>query len=53
MTEEQKIEALQRILQGANVAQVNLGDGYQTFNLGKAGGNYSANIAVYQQNGHT
>lgn len=33
MTEEQKIEALQRILQGANVAQVNLGDGYQTFNL--------------------
>lgn len=37
MTEEQKIEALQRILQGANVAQVNLGDGYQTFNLGKAG----------------
>lgn len=37
MTEEQKIEALQRILQGANVAQVNLGDGYQTFNLGKDG----------------
>lgn len=37
MTEEQKIEALQRILQGANVAQVNLGDGYQTFNLGKGG----------------
>lgn len=37
MTEEQKIEALQRILQGANVAQVNLGDGYQTFNMGKDG----------------
>lgn len=37
MTEEQKIEALQRILQGANVAQVNLGDGYQTFNIGKDG----------------
>lgn len=37
MTEEQKIEALQRILQGANVAQVNLGDGYQMFNLGKDG----------------
>lgn len=33
MTEEQKIDALQRIMQGANVAQVNLGDGYQTFNL--------------------
>lgn len=33
MTEEQKIDALQRILQGANVAQVNLGDGYQTFTL--------------------
>lgn len=37
MTEEQKIEALQRIMQGANVAQVNLGDGYQTFNIGKDG----------------
>lgn len=37
MTEEQKIEALQRILQGANVAQVNLGNGYQTFNIGKDG----------------
>lgn len=37
MTEEQKIDALQRILQGANVAQVNLGDGYQTFNMGKDG----------------
>ncbi|MDO4196903.1 MAG: hypothetical protein Q4D33_12235 [Prevotellaceae bacterium] len=37
MTEEQKIEALQRILQGANVAQVNLGDGYQTFNMGRDG----------------
>lgn len=37
MTEDQKIEALQRIMQGANVAQVNLGDGYQTFNLGKDG----------------
>lgn len=35
MTEEQKLEALQRMLQGANVAQVNLGDGYQTFNMGK------------------
>lgn len=39
MTEEQKIEALQRILQGANVAQVNLGDGYQTFNLHNDDGN--------------
>lgn len=37
MTEEQKIEALQRILQGANVAQINLGDGYQTFNMGRDG----------------
>lgn len=37
MTEEQKIEALQRILQGANVAQVNLGDGHQTFNMGRDG----------------
>lgn len=37
MTEDQKIEALQRILQGANVAQVNLGDGYQTFNLSRDG----------------
>ncbi len=31
------MEALQRILQGANVAQVNLGDGHQTFNMGKDG----------------
>lgn len=37
MTDEEKINALQRLLQGANVAQVNLGDGYQTFNVGKDG----------------
>lgn len=37
MTDEQRINALQRILQGANVAQVNMGDGYQTFNMGDEG----------------
>lgn len=38
MTEEQKLQWLQGLIdKGVNVAQINLGDGYQTFHLGKDG----------------